>query len=67
MAEIFLYNYIACIKLVSLKLMNGFAIVTQLLLMQKWVVFTSKTTHFHFETKHSAGSFCIDCIFYIIC
>ncbi len=50
-----------------MKLMNVFAVVTQSLLIQKWVVFTSKTTHFHFETKHSAGSFCIDCIFYIIC
>lgn len=46
-----------------MKLMNGFAVVTQSLLMQKWVVFTSKTTHFHFETKHSTDSFCIDCIF----
>lgn len=50
-----------------MKLMNGFAVVTQSLLMQKWVVFTSKTTHFHFETKYSADSFCIDCIFCTIC
>lgn len=50
-----------------MKLMNGFAVVTQSLLMQKWAVSTSKTTHFHFETKHSVDSFCIDYIFYIIC
>lgn len=50
-----------------MKLMNVFAVVTQSLLIQKWVVFTSKTTHFHFETKHSTDSLCIDCIFYIIC
>lgn len=41
-----MYNYIACIKLVSLKLMNGFAVVTQLLLMQKWVVSHQKQPTF---------------------